>query len=95
MWFGNLVTMEWWDNIWLNESFADLFSYIAMAGIEEKTPGHYDDVWLTHSIRKAWGYETEENHYNTHPIFGPVEDTLKADIVFDGISYSKGGAVVK
>jgi len=39
-----------------------------------------------------WGYDTDENYYNTHPIQGEVEDTLKADTLFDGISYSKGAA---
>jgi len=95
MWFGDLVTMEWWDGLWLNESFADFLSYYAceqfsldMSGFDNfDFPSEFND-------RKGWGYTTDMSN-STHAIAGPVKDTMTAESIFDGITYSKGSACLK
>ncbi len=90
MWFGNLVTMEWWNGLWLNESFA---SYMATYALAEATD--YKDAWVTFQDEmKAWAY-WEDQLVTTHPIEGPVSDTRSAFTAFDGITYGKGAAVLK
>jgi aminopeptidase N len=90
MWFGDLVTMRWWDDIWLNESFAD---YMAHVTLVEAT--RFRDAWTTFcSSEKAWGYEQDQLP-STHPVSGPVADSASAMLNFDGISYAKGAAVLK
>lgn len=89
MWFGNLVTMKWWNGLWLNESFASYMAVLAM----EKALG-LDDAWDTFNGNfKRWGYRSDER-VTTHPIELPVADTDIADSIFDGITYGKGSAVV-
>jgi aminopeptidase N len=94
MWFGNLVTMNWWDDLWLNESFADFISHLCLSKLKLKENKILDDPWISFNQSKQWGYE-EDSHSTTHPIACNVEDTLMAENIFDGISYSKGAAVIR
>ena len=89
MWFGDLVTMEWWDDLWLNESFANFVSYICL----HEAPGleKYKNSWNIFLDESFWGL-TEDQICTTHPICADVIDTSSADDIFDGISYGKGAA---
>ena len=90
MWFGNLVTMRWWDDLWLNESFATYVSYLCLT---EGAP--YPDAWREFNVQlKAWALR-EDDAPTTHPIAGSVLDTDQTFLNFDGITYGKGGAVLK
>ncbi|MBC7741559.1 MAG: aminopeptidase N [Bdellovibrionaceae bacterium] len=90
MWFGDLVTMKWWNDLWLNESFA---SYMASYSLAEAT--QYKDAWVSFfSSDKTWGY-WEDQLVTTHPIEAVVPDTSQALANFDGISYGKGASVLK
>jgi aminopeptidase N len=88
MWFGNAVTMRWWNGLWLNESFADFVCYMAWAGIREKLDFETYDAWLRFMTRKGWGYK-EDQECTTHQIAAEVANTQVADNIFDGITYSK------
>ena len=90
MWFGNLVTMKWWDDLWLNESFADYLSYYGLT----KATEFGNEGWQSFYSRKAWAY-VEDQMRTTHPIAADAPDTDVAMINFDGISYAKGAAVLK
>src|SRR3954462_1489404 len=91
MWFGDLVTMRWWDDLWLNESFAEYMAYRAVVEVTEFT-----DAWVEFSvIRKQWGYAAERAP-STHPVAGsPAPDARSALGNFDGISYAKGASVIR
>ncbi len=90
MWFGNLVTMGWWNGLWLNESFADFTSHLAISEATE-----YSEIWEEfYARRKQWGY-AEDQLVTTHPIELPVADTFEAMVNFDGITYAKGGSALK
>ncbi|HKG50329.1 MAG TPA: aminopeptidase N [Actinomycetales bacterium] len=90
MWFGNLVTMRWWDDLWLNESFADYMGHRVAVDATEHT-----DEWLTFLMRrKAWGYRADQLS-TTHPVAGEVDDTAQALLNFDGISYAKGASALR
>jgi aminopeptidase N len=90
MWFGNLVTMRWWDNLWLNESFATYISYVAMT---EAT--RFTNAWkVFNSDTKRWAYQQDQLP-TTHPISGRAADTEIAFLIFDGITYGKGASVLK
>ncbi|GAA4821926.1 aminopeptidase N [Nocardioides caeni] len=90
-WFGNLVTPRWWDDLWLNESFAEYMGYRVVADATE-----YDDAWLHQSYaRRTWGL-TADCRPTTHPVAGnAAEDALSALQNFDGISYSRGSNVLR
>ncbi|HEX8629026.1 MAG TPA: aminopeptidase N [Catenuloplanes sp.] len=91
MWFGDLVTMRWWDDLWLNESFAE---YLGVRVTSEAT--RFDGAWTAFGLRrKAWGYAADQRP-STHPV-APVEvpDTAMALLNFDGISYAKGASVLR
>ena len=90
MWFGNLVTMRWWDDLWLNESFATYLSYLCL------TEGaQYPGAWREFNAQlKKWALG-EDDAPTTHPIAGVVADTDQTFLNFDGITYGKGGAVLK
>jgi aminopeptidase N len=90
MWFGNLVTMRWWEDLWLNESFATYISFLAMA---EST--RFQNGWLAFlSGIKGWALG-EDQKPTTHPIAGRVADTEATFLNFDGITYGKGASVLK
>jgi aminopeptidase N len=91
MWFGDLVTMAWWDDLWLNESFAE---YMGTRVTCEAT--RFTDTWTTFAVGdKAWGMRADQRP-STHPVApADVADTQLALLNFDGISYAKGAAVLK
>ena len=91
MWFGDLVTMQWWDDLWLNESFAEYMAHRTCVAATEFT-----DAWVDSTMaRKAWGYAAERTS-STHPVAGaPAHDAQAALQNFDGISYAKGSAVLR
>lgn len=96
MWFGNTVTMKWWNDLWLNESFADYMAYTCLYNVHKNNPtGDLKclDGRLMFLIRKEWGYTADERS-TTHAIRSEVVDTGVADSIFDGITYSKGAAVL-
>jgi len=95
MWFGDLVTMKWWNDLWLNESFAEFISHFAMSHIQDKLKTiKFTDVWVEFLSGKGWGYR-EDQLETTHPINGDVHNTHDAESIFDGITYAKGSAVLK
>lgn len=89
MWFGDLVTMEWWNDLWLNESFA---SYVATVAQEKALDS--DSAWLYFFAGKTWGY-WQDQLITTHPIETEVPDVRTAKGNFDGITYAKGAASLK
>ena len=90
MWFGNLVTMRWWDDLWLNESFATYISYLAMT---EAT--RFTNAWKVFNADiKRWAYQQDQLP-TTHPIAGEAPDTEIAFLNFDGITYGKGASILK
>lgn len=91
MWFGDLVTMQWWDDLWLKESFAD---YMGTLAIAEALP-EFASAWVSFAVRrKAWAYEQDQLP-TTHPIVADIPDVEAAKQNFDGITYAKGAAVLK
>ncbi|WP_367125435.1 aminopeptidase N [Streptomyces phytohabitans] len=90
MWFGDLVTMEWWDDLWLKESFAD---YMGALSLVEATRFH--DGWITFANRrKSWAYRADQLP-STHPVTADIHDLEDAKLNFDGITYAKGASVLK
>ncbi|KQM83278.1 aminopeptidase N [Agromyces sp. Leaf222] len=90
MWFGDLVTMKWWNDLWLNESFAEWASTIATAEATEWT-----EAWTTfNSMEKSWAYRQDQLP-STHPIVATINDLEDVLVNFDGITYAKGGSVLK
>ena len=90
MWFGDLVTMRWWEDLWLNESFAEWAAYWSMARCTEFT-----DAWTEFlGLRKEWGYRQDQQP-TTHPIAAEMVDLDSVRPNFDGISYAKGASVLK
>ncbi|WBB79655.1 aminopeptidase N [Micromonospora sp. WMMD882] len=91
MWFGDLVTMRWWDDLWLNESFAE---YLGVRVTAEAT--RFTGAWTTFAMRrKAWGYAADQRP-STHPVAPEeVADAAEGLLNFDGISYVKGASVLR
>ncbi|MFI6443506.1 aminopeptidase N [Kitasatospora sp. NPDC050543] len=91
MWFGDLVTMRWWDDLWLKESFADFMGSFALIGAGTR----YGSAWITFANqRKAWAYR-QDQFPTTHPITADIRDLEDAKLNFDGITYAKGASVLK
>ncbi|MDT0323296.1 aminopeptidase N [Streptomyces millisiae] len=90
MWFGDLVTMEWWDDLWLKESFAD---FMAAFSLVEAT--RFEEGWISFANRrKAWAYRADQLP-STHPVTADIRDLQDAKLNFDGITYAKGASVLK
>ena len=90
MWFGDLVTMRWWNDLWLNESFATWASVLAQVGATE-----YDAAWTTFaSVEKSWAYRQDQLP-STHPVAADIPDLQAVEVNFDGITYAKGASVLK
>ena len=90
MWFGDLVTMRWWDDLWLNESFAEWASHWCNTHATRFT-----DAWTTFlSVRKNWGYRQDQLS-STHPVYCEMPDVEAVEVNFDGITYAKGASVIK
>jgi aminopeptidase N len=90
MWFGDLVTLRWWDDVWLNESFAE---YLGSRVVAEAT--RFTESWTSFATgRKAWGYAADQRP-STHPVVGDVPDTASTLLLFDGICYAKGASVLR
>ncbi|MFF0432120.1 aminopeptidase N [Streptomyces sp. NPDC004327] len=90
MWFGDLVTMEWWDDLWLKESYADFMGSFSLV---EAT--RFNNAWVTFANnRKAWAYRADQLP-STHPVTADIRDLEDAKLNFDGITYAKGASVLK
>ena len=90
MWFGDLVTMRWWDDLWLNESFATFASVLCQAGATE-----YTEAWTTFAnVEKSWAYRQDQLP-STHPVAADIPDLHAVEVNFDGITYAKGASVLK
>lgn len=89
MWFGDLVTMKWWDDLWLNESFAEFMAALAAANTD------YPEAWTTFSLmEKSWAYR-QDQLASTHPIVADMRDLEDVEVNFDGITYAKGASVLR
>ncbi len=90
MWFGDLVTMRWWDDLWLNESFATFASVLCQADATE-----YTQAWTTFAnVEKSWAYRQDQLP-STHPVAADIPDLHAVEVNFDGITYAKGASVLK
>ncbi|MEU0478254.1 aminopeptidase N [Streptosporangium sp. NPDC006013] len=91
MWFGDLVTMRWWDDLWLNESFATYASVLCQAEATRWGQG----AWTTFAnVEKSWAYRQDQLP-STHPIAADIVDMHAVEVNFDGITYAKGASVLK
>ena len=90
MWFGDLVTMRWWDDLWLNESFAEYASTLASAEVTR-----WSDSWTTFALsEKSWAYQQDQLP-STHPVVADMVDLEAVETNFDGITYAKGASVLR
>jgi aminopeptidase N len=90
MWFGDLVTMRWWDDLWLNETFATYAAYLCLADATR-----FDDAWRVFNGQMRPAAVRQDQLVTTHPIAADVPDTDGAQANFDAITYEKGAAVIK
>ena len=92
MWFGDLVTMEWWNDLWLNESFATFTSILCQA---DAAGSRWPQAWTTFAnSMKTWAYRQDQLP-STHPIMADINDLEDVQVNFDGITYAKGASVLK
>ena len=91
MWFGDLVTMNWWDDLWLNESFATIISFVCQ---HDALGNDYPNTWISFNELKGKGY-SEDQKMTTHSVYCNIQDTDESDSHFDGIVYYKGSSLVK
>ncbi|GAA1014013.1 aminopeptidase N [Streptomyces sp. F-3] len=92
MWFGDLVTMEWWNDLWLNESFA---TYTSIACQADAPGSRWPHAWTTFAnSMKTWAYRQDQLP-STHPIMADIRDLEDVLVNFDGITYAKGASVLK
>ncbi|MEU1005528.1 aminopeptidase N [Streptomyces tibetensis] len=92
MWFGDLVTMEWWNDLWLNESFA---TYTSIACQAHAPGSRWPHAWTTFAnSMKTWAYRQDQLP-STHPIMAEIRDLDDVLVNFDGITYAKGASVLK
>ncbi|MGH8866498.1 MAG: aminopeptidase N, partial [Actinomycetes bacterium] len=90
MWFGDLVTMRWWDDLWLNESFATYASVLCQSEVTR-----WRAAWTTFAnVEKTWAYRQDQLP-STHPVFADIRDIEDVEVNFDGITYAKGASVLK
>jgi aminopeptidase N len=90
MWFGDLVTMRWWDDLWLNESFATYASVLCQSEVTR-----WPSAWTTFAnAEKTWAYRQDQLP-STHPIAADIRDLEDVEVNFDGITYAKGASVLK
>ena len=90
MWFGDLVTMRWWDDLWLNESFATFVSVMCQAEVTR-----WPAAWTTFAnVEKSWAYRQDQLP-SSHPIWADIVDIDAVEVNFDGITYAKGASVLK
>ncbi len=90
MWFGDLVTMQWWDDLWLNESFATFASVLCQSEATE-----FAEAWTTFAnAEKSWAYRQDQLP-STHPVAADIPDLAAVEVNFDGITYAKGASVLK
>ena len=92
-WFGNLVTPRWWDNVWLNESFADFISLFCLS--KTKIESRVLNNALIVALQKKKDGQEADQTITTHPICFPVPNTDRANTIFDAITYNKGAAVLR
>lgn len=90
MWFGDLVTMRWWNDLWLNESFAEWASTLATAEATE-----WKQAWTTFAVMEKAGAYRQDQLPSTHPVVAQINDLDDVQVNFDGITYAKGGSVLK
>jgi aminopeptidase N len=96
-WFGNYVTMKWWDDLWLNESFADFIAYYCLENIKDKvkTIDTFNSGWKFFLVRGVVGYREDQITETTHAVRSTVQNTSIATTYFDRITYQKGSATLK
>jgi aminopeptidase N len=94
MWFGNLVTMKWWDDLWLNEAFATALSYKACSMGGPHVDDYINEAWLHMSGYKRWGL-SEDLMPSNHKIQADCPSTDTAESLIDGITYGKGSSLIK
>ena len=91
-WFGNLVTMKWWNDLWLNESFATFVSFLVQTDSEELS--YFKNAWVGLTRRKFGGIKAD-GFSSTHSVRNDIKSLAESEAIFDGISYGKGASYLK